>query len=202
MEQLPSKLIEIYRSNNFLQDYWKWIAIVGLIIIILLIFTLNYLSILSLSEISSRFINFLSFQPPQITSSQPFQNKADQPPYFATQIDESLLQKCNIKKETNPLISDVRTIKNRVIGTLTGNINKLSYNQVSPSATLELISPKGEQTYGFSVQEEKGLVYDAVNLKDLLLGDLKLGQTIVASFNCSTRDKVPFRITRLSVTSL
>lgn len=85
------------------------------------------------------------------------------------------------------------------VGTFFGNINNLTYDSGKQIATLELISPKGDQQHTFNLKEEPGLVHDAIALQDLTLADLKVGQTVVISFNCDTATE-KFRITRVAIT--
>lgn len=111
---------------------------------------------------------------------------------------------CEIEKQGNPLVEDVRVLdiegENVVVGTMRGNINQISFGEDQKSAKIELISPKAEQTYTFTAEEETGLVYDGIELKDLNLLDLKQGMTVVASFNCFSEQDNKFLITRITVT--
>ena len=121
------------------------------------------------------------------------------------------LESCDVKKEGNPLLeTDPKTLnvngEKVIVGTFKGNVNQINLDKIDKTATvsasIELVSPTGDQVYTFKVKEEKGLVYDAVNLKDLTLTGLKKGQTVVLSFNCFTRFNNLFRITIVAVTSM
>lgn len=163
------------------------------------IFWLNYFNFLS--------IPFLPSKKSQ-TAQKP--RKAVQTQTTPTQTAEQPsknLETCSITKEGNPLVDgEIRKLKDKngeiVVSTFRGNINKYNYDATKSSSSLELISPKGDQSYTFVLKEEKGLVYDAIDLKDLTLKDLKIGQTVVLSFNCFTYkpENEQFRITRVAVT--
>jgi len=110
------------------------------------------------------------------------------------------LESCSIKKEGNPLVEDVKKADEKtIIGTFRGNITKVTVH-LDNTASIDLYSIRGGQGHTFRVKEEKGLVYDAVNLKDLTLTDLKKGNTVTMSFNCFPAQRDLFRITRISVT--
>lgn len=115
------------------------------------------------------------------------------------------LESCDVTKEGNPLVDgNIQTITlpsgKVLVGTFRGNINNLTFNSSRSSVDLELISPKGDQNHVFSLSEEKGLVHDAIDLKDLTLADLKKGETVVMSFNCYFNQGKKFKITRIEVT--
>ncbi|KKQ65530.1 MAG: hypothetical protein US86_C0010G0001 [Candidatus Daviesbacteria bacterium GW2011_GWA2_38_24] len=118
---------------------------------------------------------------------------------------EEQINNCSITKEGNPLVNDVQVFKTgekeAMVGTFRANINKVYPDSTKLSPSIELVSPRGDQTHTFRVTEEKGLVYDAVNQKDLKLTDLKPGLTVAASFNCFPDQNNLFKITQISVTS-
>lgn len=119
------------------------------------------------------------------------------------------LEKCSVTKEGSPLVDYLKTLpvgtesveQNMTVGSLRGNINKLTYDAKAQTAIVELISPKGEQTHTLNLKEEPSLVHDATTVKDMTLADLKVGQTAVVSFNClpDNQDK-QFRVTRVAIT--
>lgn len=173
---------------------------------------MNYLKWVIIIIASSAVIIALAFGIKYFKTSKqntPFPTPSSPPPTsFPTPIPGSLnLESCDIKKEGNPLLTaapeKLSLGSSEVIaGTFRGNINKIIVVTVEPSQTyaLELISPQGDQIHTFILQEEKGLVYDSVNLKDLTLKDITLGQTVVISFNCFLEDK-RFKITRVAIES-
>jgi hypothetical protein len=118
---------------------------------------------------------------------------------------ELTFQGCDIKKEGNPLVSNIWNLKGNVVGTLRGNINKIGSTKAtetaSPSAALEVISPKGDQTYLAIAPIEKGMFYDAVKMKEINFKDLHLGQTVVVSFNCFPTQNNLFKIAQVAITS-
>lgn len=112
------------------------------------------------------------------------------------------LENCQVKKQSNPLVDNLMELSDgTVIGTFRGNINNI--NTASKYAQIELVSPKADQIHTFNVKPEKGLVNDAVNLKEIALNDLKQGQTLVISFNCFPKNNPgnKFKITKIDLTS-
>lgn len=112
------------------------------------------------------------------------------------------LENCQVSKPGNPLVDNLTKLSDgTVVGTFRGNINNVSI--ASKSAKIELVSPKADQIHTFTVKQERGLVFDAVNLKELALTDLKRGQTLVISFNCFPKNSPDkqFKITRIAITS-
>lgn len=201
-EPVPAQPVVFHTPETpFYRKYWKIVIAIPTTLVIVL--ALNYFNIMPLSQQYPKYFNFLPHQSiKQATWLSIPQLKNDTPPVTTTNINEENLKKCDIKKDGNPLVSRVITLKNEnaIVGTFTGNINKITYNSVNQVASIEIISPKGEQNYIFTVKEESGLVYDAVGLKALKLSDLKRGQTVVASFNCTPKQENSFKITHLAIT--
>lgn len=110
------------------------------------------------------------------------------------------LETCDLKKEGNPLVSDVTKLPDgTIVGNFVGNINKTE-SFVDGRLSLEVVAPRGDQTYTFTVREEEGLVFDLKEGKDLSLSDLAPGNTITMSFNCFPEKNNQFKITRITVT--
>lgn len=110
------------------------------------------------------------------------------------------LETCDVKKEGNPLVSDVTKLPDgTIVGNFAGNINKTE-SFLDGRLSFEVIAPKGDQTYTFTVREEEGLVFDLKEGKDLKLTDLAPGNTVTMSFNCFPEKNNQFKITRITVT--
>lgn len=113
---------------------------------------------------------------------------------------------CNIKKEGNPIVHEMIAAstkdKDLVFGTFFGNINKISFDTAKKTASIQIISPKGDQTYSFKVTDSKGLVYDSTIAKPFNFADLKAGQTVMISFNCFPKEtgEKQFKIAQIMVT--
>lgn len=142
---------------------------------------------------------------PKKKTQNPVPVGAGQAPVVKQDNLDNQIQNCSITKEGNPLIDDVQildTSKVKVlVGTFRANINKITPDATGLSPLIELASPRADQTHSFRVTEEKGLVYDSVNLKDLTLKDLKPGKTVSVSFNCFPSRGNLFKLTRFSVLS-
>jgi hypothetical protein len=110
------------------------------------------------------------------------------------------LQNCEVTKDGNPIVEHVQKIQDFIVGSYRGNINEYSYSPSNNTASLLLISPKGDQTQLFSLKGEKGLVFDAITMKEISLADLKRGQTVSISFNCFPKENNEFKITRINLT--
>lgn len=113
------------------------------------------------------------------------------------------LDTCAIKKEGNPLVSDVTTIpgKKFIVGTFLGNIDKVDYNTQTQTAEIKLMSPKGDQDHTFTVKAEKGLITDAKTRGELQLSDLARGQTATLSFNCDLEKESKNRIVNILISN-
>ena len=137
--------------------------------------------------------------------SLPSPTKTTQAPSIKTDNLDDQISSCKITKEGNSLVDDVQTINTGkasvLVGTFRANVNKITPDSTNSSPLIELISPRGDQTHSFRVTEEKGLVYDSINLKDLTLKDLKPGKTVTVSFNCFPDRGNLFKISRISVLS-
>lgn len=109
------------------------------------------------------------------------------------------IKDCNIKKEGNPLISNLWNIEksNLVAGTLVGNIQKVTTS--NSSATLKIISPKGDQTYEFTVPVEKGMFFSNTSQKEVSVTFLHSGQSALVSFSCFPKQNNLFKITQVAV---
>ncbi|MCL5970211.1 MAG: hypothetical protein M1450_01780 [Patescibacteria group bacterium] len=170
------------------------VILLSFIVILISLFGLfHYLNILRLDYAfpSLSFIPHLSEEKLK-TTPVPRQNISPTPVI-------SYLETCSVKKEGNPLVEDVKKVDDKtIIGTFRGNITKITVH-LDSTADIDLYSIRGGQGHTFKVKEEKGLVYNAVNLKDLTLLDLNKGNTVTMSFNCFPT-KGLFKITRISVT--
>ena len=167
----------------------------GIVIVIALFFILNYFNILSLSKVFPRIFGFLPHEPfaQKIINYSPA--KLEKP-------SANTLESCSVKKEGNPLITDLRTEGNSIIGTYRGIINKITFNNpAKTSASIELVSLKGDQTHLFKVDDENGLVYDYTQGKDASLGNLKKGMSIAMTFNCFPQKDNLFKYSRIVVIS-
>lgn len=211
MDNLPVEQTPPEQKPSIFQELEFGVGgvLLGVGTFLLMLFVLNYFNIVSLSLV---FPNQLGWLPHRASpklgeggpASQNFTQR-DVPPGTSPTPTPPLvsnLETCDVKKEGNPLVNDVKTIEGSIIGSFRGNINAFEYNLQDQSASLELISPRGDQKHTFNLIEEEKLVYDAIELKDLALSDLKRGQTVAISFNCfpdQPKDK-QFRITRVAIT--
>lgn len=96
---------------------------------------------------------------------------------------------CSVKKEGNPLVYDAKTLSDgKPFSVLRGNISQIEFDNGKKKATIELIAPRGDQSYVFSVEERTSpplLISDAAtDLRELALSDLAPGQTVDISMNC------------------
>ncbi|OGE30656.1 hypothetical protein A2631_03820 [Candidatus Daviesbacteria bacterium RIFCSPHIGHO2_01_FULL_44_29] len=113
--------------------------------------------------------------------------------------------KCNtLQANSNPLIGgDLSVIEQGkdtlISGVFIGNINSISYNKTTKTAKIEFISSAGMQTYTTDIKEEPQLVYNSVTKKDSSLSELKVGNSIVASFNCFPKQNDLFKIVTIEV---
>lgn len=231
MDQLTENQKEEPKKNPLLEgiEFGVGGALIGITTFLLMLFVLNYFNIVSLSLVFPKYFAFLphraSPNPPAggeggqplqgVTLNNPEQSRRASPtptpsptPSFTY---ASGLESCSVKKEGNPLVDYLTTVKTGtlsatpqtiIVGTFRGNINKFTYDAGEKTATLELIAPKGDQQHTFNLKEESGLVHDATTITNLTLADLKVGQTVVISFNCypdQPKEK-QFKITRVAVT--
>ncbi|MBI4078781.1 MAG: hypothetical protein HY429_00565 [Candidatus Levybacteria bacterium] len=191
------------QNTNITQGFgWGIVGILlGLSFFAIMFIILNYFGILSLSRLYPNLLGWLPqqsrslYSTRQETATIPTPNVSFQPTSIPS------LESCSIKEEGNPLVQDVQILKDGTIfGTFRGNIQTYTLNQSSSSATMEVISPRGDQTHTFTIKEEPGLVYDAIAQKDLTLSNLRRGLTVVISFNCFPNKGNLFRLTRIAVT--
>lgn len=129
-------------------------------------------------------------------------NNLTHPTGYTTSKELVITSCTDIKLAGNALFNRVMPLGDMVFATMRGNINQFSLSSgLTSSASIQLISPKAEQVYNFSVKEENGLVYDGIHLKDLHLSDLKRGQTVEISINCFPKDHNRIRIARITTLS-
>lgn len=183
--QMPPNIPE---KGNFFQNPLTKIAI-ALILVVVAIFLLSYFKILSIPQ--------LSFLPQKSYTNQPSSiPQSTLPPKVETN-----LESCSVTKEGNPLVSEVKKLPDgTIIGTFLGNINKVDFSSDKLTASIEVISPQGDQTHIFKLKDEKGLIYDGLKLKDLSLSDLAEGQTVIISFNCFPDKDNLFKIAQVKIT--
>jgi len=95
---------------------------------------------------------------------------------------EEQINNCSITKEGNPLVNDVQVFKTgekeAMVGTFRANINKVYPDSTKLSPSIELVSPRGDQTHTFRVTEEKGLVYDAVKIVYVIVYQVKIAYLV------------------------
>lgn len=117
-----------------------------------------------------------------------------------TQENKTFSEDCEgIDKAGNPLIGEFMRMNNRAVGNLIGNIDKISFDTASTSATIDMTSKDGYQHYQFTVQDQKGLVAKDVNKTQLTIQALKYGQAIAVSFECDAKTKNKFLVTQIEI---
>lgn len=110
---------------------------------------------------------------------------------------------CKVIKEGNALVVAVTTIpnENTIVGALLGNINQITGSDTDYK--IDLLSPTASQRYIFDIKDESGLVRDSNTNKEIKLSDLKRGQTLLVSYNCTPNPiKDQFKITDIARTSM
>ncbi len=130
---------------------------------------------------------------PKPTLSTPTPRASDKP-----KSQMLTFQGCDIKKEGNPLVDGVYPGKDLIYGTFYGNIDKVN-KESSSSATLLLLSPKGDQSYSLNVKDEPNLVFDATTLKNVSFSTLKPGLTVSVTFNCYPQKNNLLKIASIAI---
>lgn len=102
------------------------------------------------------------------------------------------LENCQVKKEGNPLVESPGNFK--------GVIQTISFNSSNTEADIQLTSAVGKQTHIFKVKAENGLaVFNPKTKKDLLLTDLRSGQTVTLTSSCAQNQDSLFKIITIAV---
>lgn len=171
---------------------------------VILAIMLNYFGVVDLKQLSPELFGWMPTRKVQVV--KPKTGQEPTPTSQASFEPQEKLDTCSVRKEGNALVKDVRTLQIKgkpvVVGVFRGNINSVVGVEAG-RVKIEVISPKGEQSYTLTVLNQPGVVYDAVNQKDLSTEDLKAGQTVEVSFNCfKDGNKEEFKIARVAITGL
>lgn len=112
------------------------------------------------------------------------------------------LESCNLKAEGNPLVyGEIIRIKegqrDDLVGAFRGNVNQVELTE--QGALLEMLSPRADQKYTFSIISEKNLIMNNATQKEMQLSELKPGMTLLMSFNCYKNQNNKFKIVSIIV---
>lgn len=166
------------------ENHRKRNVVITLVIILLILAFLAYLY--------TRYIEYSSlsklFAPPDSSTSSS-QARVD-------------LESCSLKAEGNPLVDgEIVRIKeggrDDLVGAFRGNVNNVELTD--SGALVELLSPRADQKYTFSITAEKNLIINNGTQKEMQLSELKPGMTLLMSFNCYKNQNNKFKIVRILV---
>lgn len=148
---------------------------------------------------------FLTFSNKFNFSKQNPQKNLSESSSSASTSNPNSLERCDIKKATNPLLEVEAQVINsnkgeELVGSFKGNIQDISLSADNLSALIEVSSLLGAQRHTFNIKAEGGLsVFNITKKKDLTIVDLKKGQTISLTFSCPKAQKDLFKITKITV---
>jgi len=162
-------------------------ALLGILVILLIFFTLGYFHI----------IDFSVFLPIPVTpktisqQKQSVQQQVIEPSPTQAQAVIPVVD-CTSDPKTNPLLHDMQDItltdgaKQRV-GSIFANVQHITSNLATKQSTLQLVSPKGDQTQSFAITDQQDLVSGPANAI-VPLSSIPVGHTVSISFMCFQND--------------